>query len=228
MRIGGLQKFTLTDFPGKVACIVFTVGCNFRCPYCHNKELVTGDIKEMPEEEFFQFLNKRKGKLDGVVITGGEPTIHQDLPGFIQKIKEHGFSVKLDTNGSNPEMLEKLVDEGLVDYVAMDVKAPLEDYDKLCDDDPDIEKFRRSIEIVKGMDDYEFRTTAAPGIIDREGMQKIGETVKDAKNFYIQQFEPENTLNESYSSIEAFTEEQLEEFKKIIEGFVEKGEIKNI
>ena len=129
MIFGGLEKFTLIDYPGKIACLVYTIGCNFRCPYCHNPELVdeTTEIK-IEEREFFDFLDRRKGILEGVVITGGEPTIHADLLKVIKKIKKRGFLVKLDTNGTNPEMLKEGIDKGLIDYVAMDIKSPLSKY----------------------------------------------------------------------------------------------------
>ncbi|OQX50761.1 MAG: anaerobic ribonucleoside-triphosphate reductase activating protein [Candidatus Cloacimonas sp. 4484_209] len=130
MKIGGFQKVSLIDYPGKICAIVFTRGCNFRCPYCHNPELVLPENYSplIPEEEIFSFLEKRRGKLDAVEITGGEPTLQEDLTEFIRKIKEMGFLVKLDTNGSFPSVLEKVIYSGLVDYIAMDVKAPLEKY----------------------------------------------------------------------------------------------------
>ena len=140
MIIGGLQKTSLLDFPEKIAAIVFTMGCNFRCGYCHNPELINGEAKI---EEVFEFLKTRQGKLDGVVITGGEPCLQKDLPEFIKQVKELGFAVKLDTNGSFPEMLEKVLPD--LDYVAMDIKAPLEKYSQIVNVDVDTSKILKSI-----------------------------------------------------------------------------------
>ncbi len=153
MIIGGLQKLTLIDYPGKVAATVFTVGCNFFCDYCHNPDLVlvkkTDQFPFMSEEEFFWWLEKKIGLLEGVCITGGEPTIHKDLPQFIKKIKDLGFSVKLDTNGTNPEMLEDLIKNNLLDYIAMDIKGPQEKYPKFSNLKLDLEKIKTSVELVK-------------------------------------------------------------------------------
>ena len=169
MKLGGLQKTTLIDYPGKVACTVFLIGCNFRCPFCYSGELVLPEkIKKQPkisEKEFFDFLEERKGLLEGVVICGGEPTIHQDLPEFCKKIKDFGYLVKLDTNGSNPEMLEKLIDAKLIDYTAMDIKAPKQKYEFYSGVKIDIKKIEKSVDILKkGKVNYEFRTTVAPGL----------------------------------------------------------------
>src|SRR3989344_4958290 len=153
MLIGGLQKLTLIDFPGKVACTVFLSGCNFRCPFCYSPELVLpGQIKNRPgisEKEFFDFLKERKNLLEGIVICGGEPTSDKKLPVFLKKIKKMGFFVKLDTNGSNPEMLKKLIDKKLIDYVAMDIKGPKGKYSQIAGTKIDIEKIQKSINILK-------------------------------------------------------------------------------
>jgi len=173
MLIGGLQKVTLIDYPGKVACTVFLMGCNFRCPFCYSRELVLPEeIKKQPaisEKEFFDFLKKRKGLLEGVVLCGGEPTISKDLPEFCQKIKKLGYLVKLDTNGSNPKMIEKLIKERLIDYVAMDIKAPQNKYGFYSGNKADIKKIKESIDILKqGKIDFEFRTTVAPGLKEKD------------------------------------------------------------
>lgn len=228
MKIGGLQKFTLIDYPGKIACIVFTMGCNFRCPYCHNRELVEETAKEIPSQDLFDFLQKRKGQLEGAEITGGEPTIQSGLPKFLKRIKEIGYSTKLDTNGSVPEILQRLLEENLVDYIAMDVKASLENYGKAAGVEVDPEKIRRSIEIVKSAEDYEFRTTVVPGIVDGEGIKKIAEEIEGAERFYLQQFRPENTLDESYEEMEPYPEEKLKKFKEIAESYVKSCEVRNI
>lgn len=166
MHLTAVQKTTLLDYPGKVATLVFTPGCNLRCGFCHNPEFVLPERLEkirhdfIPEEVFFRFLETRKDFLDGVVICGGEPTIHQDLPVFCKRIKDLGFLVKLDTNGSAPEMIEHLLDQNLVDYIAMDLKNPFEKYTSLTGKEIDISRYRRSIELLMTQaPDYEFRTT---------------------------------------------------------------------
>ena len=159
--IGGIQKTTLVDFPGKVAAIVFTQGCNFRCGYCHNPELLEhSKNSDFNKNDFLDFLKTRIGKLDGVVITGGEPTLQKGLYDFIKEIKSLGFAVKLDTNGTNPIIVEKLINDNLLDYIAMDIKAPFDKYTKITGVGVDIENIKRSIELIKNSSvDYEFRTT---------------------------------------------------------------------
>ena len=171
MILGGFQKFTLIDYPKKVAAIVFTIGCNFRCGYCYNVNLVLPKkIKpedEILEKDFFDFLESRKNKLDAVVVTGGEPTLQKDLENFIAKIKKMGFLVKLDTNGTNPDVLKKLIDKKLIDYVAMDIKNNINDkaYQKIVCTKPNMANILKSVEILlAGKVDYEFRTTVAPGV----------------------------------------------------------------
>jgi len=192
IKIGGLQKTTLIDYPGKIACTIFVVGCNFRCPFCYSPELVLPEkIKNQPqisEKELFEFLEKRKGLLEGVVICGGEPTIFQDLPEMIEKIKKMGFDVKLDTNGSNPEMLKELIEKKLLDYVAMDIKGPKEKYSFFSGKDVNISSIEESIQILKeDKVDYEFRTTLAPGL-EREDIIKIAEWIGPAKRYILQEF----------------------------------------
>ena len=185
MLIAGLQKLTLLDFPGKTACTVFTPGCNFRCPFCHNALLVT-DIDGgtfLDEEEFFSFLNKRKGILEGVAITGGEPTLQRELPLFIKRIKDLGFLVKLDTNGTNPEMLEALIKEGLVDRVAMDVKNDPSLYGETAGlKNFDIAGVARSRDLLlEGRCDYEFRTTVVKGLHTKESLKGAARWIEGAK-----------------------------------------------
>ena len=202
MRLGGLQKLTLLDFPEHVACTVFTLGCNFRCPYCHNSSLVIPDrIREegeITEDEFFKFLNKRKGLLDGVAITGGEPLIHPDIKDFIRKIRDIGYLVKLDTNGSFPDRLKEIIDEGLVDFVAVDIKSSLEGYGEVCGlKDPPADKIRETIGVLKNSGiPYEFRTTVIDEIHDDDVMRKIGELIEGAPRYFLQQFEDSGELIE--------------------------------
>jgi pyruvate formate lyase activating enzyme len=235
MLIGGLQKTTLIDYPGKVACTVFLVGCNFRCPWCYSSELVLPEkIKKQPkisERDFFAFLKEKRGLLDGVVVCGGEPTIHKDLPDFIKKIRKLGFLVKLDTNGSNPEMLTKLIRQNLVDYVAMDVKASLEaksekrkakNYDRATGVKTDIKKIKKSIEIIKNSGvDYEFRTTCVPGICSKEDILQIARDIALARAYFLQNFRPEKTLNPKFKRIKPYPRDFLLGIKREIENLFE-------
>ena len=192
MVLGGLQRSSLIDYPQSVSCVVFTIGCNMACGYCHNPELSkpVQPIKTgFTEEMFFDFLKDRKGKLESVVITGGEPTIHDDLPEFIKKIKDMGFKVKLDTQGTRPEMVEKLLDDNLVDYVAMDIKAPFERYQEVTVSLVDPKIIEKSIKII--MDkapDYEFRTTTVRSQLDKEDFEQVGEMIKGAPLYALQKF----------------------------------------
>ncbi len=191
MRIGGLQKFSLIDYPDKFSCIVFTQGCNFRCPWCHNPELVYPHFFKdtISENYIFDFLESRKNDLEAIVITGGEPTIQPDLTEFIEKIKKMGYLVKLDTNGSNPYILEKLLKNKLVDYVAMDIKAPPEKYSLLIGKSIDISLIFKSIKIIeKYSSDYEFRTTFIPSLLSEDDIARIRRMVKNKKKHKIQKF----------------------------------------
>lgn len=200
MKIGGLQKLTLIDYPGLPGCTVFLAGCDFRCPWCHSSDLVLSEkIAKLPQikkEDFFNFLKKRTKVLEGVVICGGEPTIHQELPDFIKKIVALGYKVKLDTNGSIPEMLAKVIP--LVDYIAMDVKAPLYKYSSFVGVSVDPNKLKRSIEMIKKMKDYEFRTTVLP-IHSEKDLLEIVDEIKGAKRYYLQKFEKSNTVDPAFS-----------------------------
>ncbi|MBQ9735176.1 MAG: anaerobic ribonucleoside-triphosphate reductase activating protein [Clostridia bacterium] len=192
MLLRGLQKTTLLDFPGKVASTVFTGGCNFRCPFCHNASLIRADGGEdrLSEENFFAFLKKRRGLNDGVCITGGEPLLQKDIVPFIKRIRDEGFFVKLDTNGSYPEVLGTLCDEGLLDYVAMDVKNAPAAYAKTAGVSEDIlPKIEQSIAILKrGTVPYEFRTTVVKGLHTEQTMRAIGEWLGDVPAYFIQNF----------------------------------------
>ncbi len=229
MIIGGLEKTTLIDYPGKVACTVFLAGCNFRCPYCYSSELVLPEkIKNQPEiseKYFFDFLKKRKGLLDGCVLLGGEPTINPDLPEFTAKIKDMGFLVKLDTNGSNPDMLEKMIDKKLIDYVAMDIKAPKEKYFEIIGVKIDLEEIEKSINVLRqGRVDYEFRTTLVPQILSREDILRIAKWISDngrAKGvkYYIQNFMPQKTLDPKFEKITPYSDEYVKDIVKEIAPF---------
>lgn len=203
MLLGGLQKLTLIDYPEKLACTVFTLGCNFRCQFCHNPELilVSENSPRLTEREFFKFLKKRIGKLDGVCITGGEPAIQDDIIKFIKKIKKLGFLVKLDTNGIRPDIIKELISEKLIDYIAMDIKAPLglksqtpstkfqTKYESVIGVKIDLEKIKESVSIIMSSQiEYEFRTTAVPGIHTEEDFVEIGKWLKGARAFYLQEY----------------------------------------
>ena len=191
MKIGGFQKMTVLDFPGKIACIIFTHGCNFKCPFCHNARLVTEDGDFFDEEEILSYLNKRRGILDGVCISGGEPLIHGEaIFELMRKIKELGFLIKLDTNGYLPNKLKFAIDNGLVDYVAMDIKNSPDKYPQTAGIDiVDMEKIKSSIEIIMSSSvDYEFRTTVTKELHTPEDFVEIGKLIRGAKRYYIQNF----------------------------------------
>lgn len=221
MKIGGLQKVTLIDYPGKVACTVFLSGCNFRCPFCYSPELVLPEkIKKHPsikERDFFDFLSEKKGLLDGCVICGGEPTIYgEELIDFCKKIKEMGFSIKLDTNGSNPDVLTKAIP--LIDYIAMDIKSPLDQRYKEFSVIDCLDKIKESIEIIKKSGiDYEFRTTITNHSVD--DILEIAEYLSPAKRYYLQRFigEKENISGEKYT----LKEEDLKLIEKSIKNLFE-------
>ena len=196
MQFNGFQKMTLLDYPGKVACTLFTAGCNFRCPFCHNAPLVTGGTDETySEEEILAFLQKRRGLLDGVAVTGGEPLMHAMLPNFLRKVKELGFLVKLDTNGSFPERLSAVVSARLVDFVAMDVKNCRERYAETCGTQIDLSAVEASVRyLLSSGVDYEFRTTVVKEFHDVSAIRSLAEWIRGAKAYYLQNFEDSGNL----------------------------------
>ena len=223
MLIGGLQKFSLIDYPGKLCAIIFTQGCNFCCPYCHNPELVLPEqfTPSLSEEEIFSFLEKRKGQLDAVEITGGEPTLQPDLLSFLAKIKNKGFLVKLDTNGSFPEIVQKAIRQGVVNYLAMDVKAPLERYQEVTRSKIDPQKVKETIEIImKSGLDYEFRTTVVKSQLSLEDLLKITQLIKGAKLYVLQNFVPAKTLDPLFQKEVPCGEEELEKIREQIAPYV--------
>jgi len=226
MQIGGLQKITLIDYPGRIAATVFLIGCDFKCPWCYSSELVLPEkIKKQPrisQKEFFKFLKERKELLEGATICGGEPSINKDLPQFCKKIKKAGYLVKLDTNGSNPKMLKKMIDEKLVDYVAMDIKAPKEKYKKILGKKVKIEDIEKSVKILKeGKVDYEFRTTVVPTILTKEDILEIAKWIRGAKKYFLQNFKPEKTIDPKFEKIKPYPQEYLLEIQKAISPFFE-------
>ncbi len=227
MIIKGLQKLTLLDYPEKCACTVFTFGCNLRCPFCHNASLVekrAGDDYQISTEEFFKFLDGRKNLLDGVTVTGGEPLLQPDIEDFIYNIKKRGFLVKLDTNGTNPEKLSSLIDNKLVDYVAMDIKNCLERYPLTVGvNDFSVEPIKKSVKILlEGKVDYEFRTTVCNELFDENCFYKIAEEIKGAKKYFLQAYadsgdvlcgtftQPDKALLNSYAKVVSKTVEKVQ------------------
>lgn len=215
MKIKGLQKTTLLDFPEKVACTVFTGGCNFRCPFCHNASLVlkSDEIEKISESDFFSYLAKRKGILDGVCITGGEPLINDDISDFIKKIREYGFLIKLDTNGSFPNRLESLLNEGLLDYVAMDIKNSKNKYAITCGSEKYSDEIEKSINLImQKAPDYEFRTTVVRELHTIQDIEDIANQIKNAKRYYLQSF-----VDSGDTLVKGFSEYSPEEMLNILE-----------
>lgn len=231
MIIGGFEKFSLSDYPGKTSAVIFTRGCNFRCGFCHNPELIEFALseveggnftKEIPTAEIFEFLESRKGKLDAVTITGGEPTIYADLPEFLKKIKEMGFLVKLDTNGTNPEMLQKILNGKTIDFVAMDIKAPVdaESYERVTGvkfDEKGIEKIKKSISLIinSGLPTqaglpHEFRTTIVKSLLSLDDIRQTASQIKGAQNYFLQKFVSSGKLlDPSFSSAISYSDSEL-------------------
>ena len=224
MQIKALDK-SLIDWPGKISLMIWLGGCNLRCGYCQNPQLVenTEGLPTISEEEVFKKLENKKW-YDCVVISGGEPTLNQDLPAFMKKIKDEGYATKIQTNGTNPSVLEHLIFENLVDAISMDIKWSLEKYDGLK------ENIQKSIKLLmKSSLEYEFCTTVVPGIIREQEIREICETIKGTKNYYLQQFQPKGPLlDKDYEKIEPYTKEELIGFWKIAKPYFEKCEIRGI
>ena len=223
VEIKGLEKFSPRDYPGVISATVFLGSCNFRCPFCHNAELVLNpdDLPTYPMDYITDFLDSRKDWLEGICITGGEPLIHRDIGDFLSFLKERGLLVKLDTNGSFPSQLEDLIAKNLVDSLAMDVKAPLERYEEVTKTKIDRKKIRKSIDVIMDSGvEYVFRLTAVPGLIDEEGMKDIGRMLAGAKVFQIQQFVPVNTLDPAFERLKPFKRDGIRALGRCVEEFV--------
>lgn len=230
MKIVGLVKSSLIDYPGAICAVIFTYGCNFRCHFCHNPDLVVGSgqpLTSYTEKYLLEFLEKRKGLLDGVVITGGEPLINKDIVGLIRKIKAMGFLVKLDTNGTNSIVLKGLIDEKLIDFIAMDIKNSLDKYDETVGTSVDTKSINKSIKIImeSGVG-YEFRSTILPKLHTEKDFHEMGRMIKGAKKFAVQGFRPGITLDKDFENERSFTSEELKDIKKIFEGYVKSVEIR--
>lgn len=223
MKISGLQKLTLLDFPGHIACTVFFAGCDLRCPFCHNSALVTDiDVRDgMDEEEFFRFLEKRHGILDGVAVTGGEPLLQAKLENFIARIKSMGFFVKLDTNGTHPDRLSEILSSGNVDYIAMDVKNSRDKYAKTVGVPVDIDKIDESVRVIinSGID-HEFRTTVVSELHEASDFAEIGERLSGAKRYFLQQFLDSGALIGDGATMHAASRAEMETFAKAAGAYV--------
>lgn len=221
MILGGFQKFTLIDYPGKMAATVFAVGCNFRCPFCHNPELValsTLPASSAMEKEFFAFLKKRKDKLEGVCLTGGEPTIQPGIFEFIKKIKKLGFLVKLDSNGMRPDVLKKLINQKLIDFIAMDIKNCQKKYAKTVGGQVDLERIKLSVEIIRNSRlPYEFRTTVVPGIHTEEDFVEIAAWLRGSERYFLQEYREERILDPLLKKKTKGKKVDLHKIKKRIE-----------
>ena len=228
--IKGLQKTSVVDFPPYVACTIFISTCNFRCGFCHNTDLVndSGKLKQYSEEEIFNFLDSKRNILDGVCISGGEPTLYHGLKAFIKKIKDKGLKVKLDTNGTNPELLKELIQNNLLDYVAMDIKASKENYEKAVGVKVNIEDLNKSIEIIKNSNiGYEFRTTVVPELIDETAIIDIAEWLRGSKKYALQQFVSSlPLLDKSFEAKPPYNKDMLDRFKGIVQDYVQDVEVR--
>ena len=230
MRIGGIQKLTLLDYPGKIAYTVFLSGCNLRCPYCHNPGLVLpreDGGRELGVAELFDFLERRRGKLDGVCVTGGEPTLHAELPRLMEDIRGMGYAVKLDTNGTNPRLLREILRAGLADYVAMDVKNGRTRYKETCGGVDALRQVEESAGLLlEGAADYEFRTTVCKPLHTPGGMEEIGEWLKGARRYFLQQFVDSGDLLSG--GVQAFTPEELDRLRQAVLPFIPNTQIRGL
>lgn len=217
MTINGMQKLTLLDYPGNVACLIFTQGCNFRCPFCHNSGLLdmNNNCEKIDEKEVFKYLEKRKGLLDGVCISGGEPLLQKDIEYFIRKVKDLGYKVKLDTNGTSPKKLKQLIEEGLIDYVAMDIKNDFLNYDKTAGMCTNIDNIKKSIEIIENSNiEYEFRTTIVKQFHDVGKLEKIIQYIGPNARYYIQNYQDCSSVLQR--GLDGFEEEELLNIKNTL------------
>jgi pyruvate formate lyase activating enzyme len=220
IKIGGLHKVSLIDYPGMISAIVFLQGCNFRCPYCHNPELVEQKLfgRCFDANEVMDFLGTRKGKLDAVTISGGEPTIQKDLLPFVKQIKKMGFAVKLDTNGSQPDVIKELINYKLLDFIAMDVKGPLDKYPEIVKAPVDSEKVKESVDfLIESKIPYEFRTTIVKSQLTDKDILKIGKLISGAQKYVLQKFVPVKTIDKKFLRQKTYSDEELETFKKRLE-----------
>ena len=230
MKIGGFQKTTLLDFPDTISAIIWTNDCNFRCPFCYNKNLVFGNAESIPEKEIISFLEKRKGLIEGIVISGGEPFLQKDLIDFIKRVKNIGYLIKIDTNGSFPLKIKQLFDEELIDYISMDIKAPKNKYNQLSGVNVAILKIEKSIELIKDRaPNYEFRTTFVPKLLKKEDVIEIGKWLEGAEKYYLQQFKNNPPLVSSeFNDIAPYPKEYVIETLEAIKPFFKFCDVRGV
>ena len=229
MKIHGLQKMTLLDFPGRVACTVFLGGCDMRCPFCHNAELIDGSAPPvMDEGELLAFLEKRRGLLDGVAVTGGEPLLRPDFISLAEKIRDLGYPMKLDTNGTHPDRLREIISRGLADYIAMDIKNCPDRYAETAGlEKLDLAPVRESVSLLmEGRTDYEFRTTVVAELHDADSFRGIGEWIRGAKRYYLQQFTDRDTV--PFEGFHAPAEDEMREYLRIAREYVPAAELRGM
>ncbi len=234
MFLASFEKFTLVDYPGKIATTVFTQGCNFRCPFCHNPELVfkykssLNSKNNVIEKKFFQFLEARKGKIEAVCITGGEPSLQPDLLKFMSKVKNKGYLVKLDTNGTKPSIIQEAIEKQIVDYIAMDIKHTLNKYEQAVGIKTKLDNIIKSVKLIQNSKiDYEFRTTVVPGIHREEDFKEIADWLKGSKKYYLQEYREEKILDPNLSQKTFQKKIDLEKIRKILIQKIERVEIRN-
>ena len=229
MKLHGIQKMTLLDFPGVVSCTIFLGGCDFRCPFCHNFELIDGTAQPvMEEDELIDFLRSRKALLDGVAITGGEPCLHKDLPALIRRIRAEGYKVKLDTNGYHPALLKEILDEKLVDYVAMDIKNAPEKYALTCGLDAiNLDIINESIALLmNGGTDYEFRTTVIKEFHEAADFEAIGKWIQGAKRYFLQRFTDRDSV--PYGNLSAPSFDEMKEYAEIAKKYIPETQLRGV
>lgn len=232
LNIKGFIPTSLVDWDGKVSAVIFLSGCNFKCHFCSNKELVLNPekINSISFDEIKNSLEKNKDFIDGIVITGGEPTIHDNLVDLCKELRKLNFKIKIDTNGSKPEIIKELLDKKLIDYVAMDIKAPFDKYNEITDSEIDLKKIKESINIISKSSDYEFRITLFPKILEKDLVEiaKYLKEMKANKSFFIQQFKPEDCINKDFEKIKPYTKEEMERFYNLIKKYFDKCGLRNI
>lgn len=234
MNISGLQKLTLLDFPGHLAAIVFLDGCNFRCPFCQNSSLVLPgeNLPSISMDEFRRFLKKRSGILEGICVTGGEPTLHKELPDFLSMIRQEGYLTKLDTNGTNPDMLRYLLDNNLLNYVAMDIKAGRDNYAKvsgIAADSPLLARIEQSVQLLLGSNiDYEFRTTVTGGLHTEDDFHDIAQWIRGCSRYYLQSFRDCEEILMKNHSFYTFSEEKMNHFLEIVQKEIPQAMLRGI
>jgi pyruvate formate lyase activating enzyme len=231
MQIRGWVKTSLIDYPGRIASVLFTSGCNFRCPYCQNPELVLHpeSLPEIDPVEIFQLLARRRGLIDGMVITGGEPTLQNDLNGFLRKAKELGLAIKLDTNGYRPQALREMLERGLLDYVAMDIKTSIAKYPLAAGVPVDVRRIEESVRLnLSSGIDYEFRTTVVPGIVTLEDVEEISKLIAGARKYILQQFRPQVTLDPHFAEIGRYPAQTLLEMAQTAGRWINEVEVRGL